>query len=420
MEKAISDVLPSRSTTTILFTTVFLDFLGFSIVLPYLWFYAQSLGASQFTYGLLVTSFGLMQFIFVPIFGRLSDRFGRRRILLLSLLGSGISFFIFGIASVLWLLFVARIVGGITDSTISVAQAYVADLVSEEKARLRFMGLIGAGIGLGFTVGPALGGVLSGLYGYAVPSLLASALAFSNFSLAYFRLPESRKNFVQTSGKKLVDVFSPLKSVVGNSRLRELFIVNFIGVAAFTFLDVSLAPWLQKDFLYGSFQVGLIFLYSSIVNVLTQAFLVPRLSKKYSTLAILTAGLVALSMSYLGLGLLASLPLLLVAGGFLTFGFGLISPSLSNLISINSGADEQGAELGVGQSLGFLAQAVTPVIASSIFSFGLRIGFNGLVFVAAALLNSIAFLLIRSFQKNQHLRASQKVPTEEVGIIPAN
>jgi len=408
---------PSRSTTAVLFTTVFLDFLGFSIVLPYLFFFAQSLGASQFTYGLLIASFGLMQFIFVPIMGRLSDRFGRRRILLISLLGSGISFFIFGLASVLWLLFLARIVAGIMDSTVSVAQAYVADLVLDEKNRLRFMGMIGAGIGLGFTVGPAVGGVLSSTFGYALPSFVASALAFSNLVLAYFKLPESKDRMLvrvkEDAKSRLFDVISPLKSAIANNKLQLLFAVNFIGFMAFTFLDVSLAPWLQKDFMFGALQVGLIFFYSSVVNVLTQAFLVPRLAKKYSTLTILTAGILSLSLSYLGLGLLASLPLLLVAGGFLTLGFGLISPSISNLISINSEPENQGTNLGVGQSLGFLAQAISPVLAASIFSFGLKIDINGLVFVAAAGINSVSLLLVRLFRNNQ----AKQIPTP---VLPTN
>jgi multidrug resistance protein len=403
---------PSRSTTLVLFTTVFLDFLGFSIVLPYLYFYAQSLGASPFIYGLLVTSFGLMQFVFVPIMGRLSDRFGRRRILLLSLLGSGISFFIFGFASVLWLLFAARIVGGITDSTVSVAQAYIADLVSEEKSRLKYMGMIGAGIGLGFTVGPAIGGVLSSLYGYALPSLIASALAFSNFALAYFRLPESHKvsSKIVRQRETLVDVISPLRKAFANRRLGLLFATNFVGVMAFTFLDVSLAPWLQKDFAFGSLQVGLIFFYSSVVNVVTQGFLVSKLSKRFSTITILLAGIVTLTIAYLGLGLLGSFPLLLVAGGVLTLGFGLITPSISNLISVNSGAEEQGANLGVGQSMGFLAQAIAPVIAASIFSFGLKIDFNGLVFVAAAIINILSLLLVMTFRANTR----KQVPPAEI------
>ena len=124
-----------------------------------------------------------------------------------------------------------------------------------------------------------------------------------------------------------------------------------------------------------------------------------------TTTAILIMGVMVLSLSYLGLGLLSSLPLLLVAGGFLTFGFGLISPSTSNLISVNSGADEQGANLGVGQSMGFLAQALSPVVAASIFSFGLHIDFNGLVFVAAAIINSLALVFVGTFRRKEKQRA---------------
>jgi DHA1 family tetracycline resistance protein-like MFS transporter len=148
---------------TVLFITVFLDLLGFTIVIPYLYFYAQSLGASEFTFGLLLTSYSLMQFIFTPIWGRLSDRYGRRPILLISLFGSGISLFMFGLASSIWLLFASRIVAGIMGSTINVAQAYVTDITAPD-ARMKSLGLLGAAFGLGFVLGPAIGGTLSGLY----------------------------------------------------------------------------------------------------------------------------------------------------------------------------------------------------------------------------------------------------------------
>jgi MFS family permease len=398
-------VARQRSTIAVLFMTVFLDFLGFSIVLPYLFFFAQGLGATQLTYGLLVTSFGLMQFIFVPVMGRLSDRFGRRRILLLSLFGSGISFLLSGLANTLGLLFLARSIAGIMNSTVSVAQAYVAD-VSSERARLRYMGIIGAGMGMGSVVGPAAGGVLSSLYGYAVPSFLASALAFLNLVMAFFRLPEpkdgSRDNL--TVKGALSGVHSLLRSGIFDQRMRLLYAINFASAMALTFLEVSLAPWLQRDFGFGAAQVSLVFIYAEIVNVATQAVLLQRIARYYSTRSILLIGLGVLSLSYLALGLFSSIPILLVAGGFLMLGFGLASPSVSSLISVNSASNSQGGNLGAGDSAGFLAQAISPVIATGIFSFGLGIDFTGLVFVVAAAVNS-ASLLVMLFGRIERVEA---------------
>jgi MFS transporter, DHA1 family, tetracycline resistance protein len=237
-----------------------------------------------------------------------------------------------------------------------------------------------------------------------VPSLLASLLAFSNLGIAYFRLPESRNKTGTTNHPfSIVDLASPLRKVISDRKLAPLFLTNFIGILAFTFLDVSLAPWLQRDFGFGSLQVGLIFFYTSIVNVLAQALLVPRLSKRMSTVSILLVGIAVLSLSYLGLGLLSYLPFLLITGGFLTLGFGLISPSINNLISVNSSEDEQGANLGVGQSMGFLAQALAPVIAATVFSFGLSIDFNGLVFVAAAVVNTVALGFVTTFRAREKI-----------------
>jgi multidrug resistance protein len=177
------------SRLAIIFLTIFIDLIGFGIVLPLLPFYAQDFGASPMIIGLLVAIHPGMQFVFGPIWGRLSDRVGRRPILLLGLVGSGLSYLLFGLATSLWWLLASRIMQGIAGANVPVAQAYIADSTDVEN-RTRGMGLVGAAFGLGFIAGPAIGGVLVN-FGYAVPGLFAAALSILNAGAAYFYLPES-------------------------------------------------------------------------------------------------------------------------------------------------------------------------------------------------------------------------------------
>ena len=178
------------SPLVIIFFTVFIDLLGFGIIIPLLPFYAEHYGASAFVVGLLSTSFSAAQFLFAPLWGRLSDRIGRRPVILIGLLGSALSYALFAIATSLPLLFVARTLAGIAGANIPTAQAFIADVTTPEK-RARGMGLIGAAFGLGFIFGPAIGGFLSH-WGYAAPAWFAAALSFANFAAALVLLPESR------------------------------------------------------------------------------------------------------------------------------------------------------------------------------------------------------------------------------------
>src|ERR671917_2048605 len=178
-----------RSPLAVIFVTVFIDLVGFGIVIPLLPFYASRLGASPLSIGLLFASYSVMQLVFSPVLGRLSDRHGRRPVLLLSLLGTALGFFILGFADTLALLFVGRVIDGVSGGNISTAQAYVADVTTPEN-RAKGMGLVGAAFGLGFIFGPAIGGTLS-LWGKSVPFIFAGCLALANAVLLYFALPET-------------------------------------------------------------------------------------------------------------------------------------------------------------------------------------------------------------------------------------
>jgi DHA1 family tetracycline resistance protein-like MFS transporter len=387
------DVSMNKPALSILFSVVFLDNLGFAIVFPYLFFFVQSLGANASVYGLLLASYSIMAFIFTPIIGRISDSHGRRRVLLVALFVSGCSYFIFGMAHVLWLLFAARMLAGTTAATVSVAQAYVAD-VTAEKIRLKYLGLLGAAAGVAFIVGPAIGGTLSGLYGFALPSFLASAIAFANLVSAYFKLPEpSRVNYDK---EKSAFTLSALKNVLRKKAISLLLITYCLFTIAFVFLQVVLPPWLEKIFRFHSLETGLLLFYVGAIVAITQAILLPRLSKKYSNYTLVMFGILALAFGFVVLGVIPNIYSLLLMSGVISFGLGIQIATLTTMISINAPREAQGGTLSLAQSLSGLSQSIAPAIATASFELGSSIGLNGLTFFISGLvaLSTIPLVLV--------------------------
>jgi multidrug resistance protein len=384
----------SRSTFGVLFLVVFLDNLGFAIVVPYLFFYVQSLGGSSFLYGVLLASYSLMSFIFTPFLARLSDRYGRRIILLIGLAISSLSYFVFGVANSIWILFLGRMMSGTTAATVPVAQAYVADVTTANQ-RLRYMGLLGAAAGIAFIFGPAIGGTLSSLFGYAVPSYLACALALGNFISAYFRLPEP----TSFNTKRAAISFRALLGVLRRGGIAILLAIYFLFFVSFVFLQTALSPWLQKVFGFQSLQTGLIFFYVGAISVFVQAILLPILSRKVNRLSLTLLGIIALAAGLLGLSELASLPLLFLFAAVIAFGFGMQIVTLNTLISLNTPKDAQGGALGVAWAIAGLAQTVSPVLAAETFSYGTSVGFDGVVFVVSAAVSVVTVPLVLIFKK---------------------
>ncbi len=392
--QAASGVSVSRSALGVLFSVVFLDNLGFAIVVPYLYFYVVALGGSPFLYGVLLASYALMSFVSTPFLARFSDRFGRRKILLLGLAISSFSYFIFGAANVIWLLFLGRMLSGTTAATVPVAQAYVADVTTPNQ-RLRYLGLLGAAAGIAFILGPAIGGTLSSLFGYAVPSFLASALAFTNLVSAYFLLPEPKSFNI----KKTVVSFRNLLNVLRKQKIALLLTIYFLFFVSFVFLQASLSPWLQRVFGFGAFQTGLVFFLVGGVSVFTQAILLPLLSKRFSRLTITLLGIAFFVVGLGALAVISNLALMLVVAVVFSFGFGIQYVTVNTLISLNSPENAQGGALGVAWAIAGLAQTVAPVLAASVFSFGVSAGFDGLAFVVSAIISVATVPLVLSFKK---------------------
>lgn len=388
---------PSRSALTILFLLVFLDNLGFAIVVPYLFFYVLALGGSAFLYGVLLASYSLMSFIFTPIVSRLSDRYGRRKILLTALAVSSLAYFVFGSANIIWLLFLGRMLSGTTAATVPVAQAYIADVTTPNN-RLRYMGLLGAAAGIAFILGPAIGGTLSNLFGYGIPSFLASALALTNLVLAYFRLPEPTSFNI----KKTVIPFNALLKVLRTRKIILLLTVYFLFFASFVFLQSVLSPWLMLVFGFGSLQVGLIFFFIGGASVSTQSILLPALSKKLSQLTLTILGIIVLTIGLVALVPVQNLAFLLIVAAVISFGFGTQIVTLNTLISINTPIDAQGGSLGVAWAIAGLAQTITPILATTAFTFGVSRGIDGLAFLVSAVISVATLPLVLNLKKIVH------------------
>jgi len=369
----------------IVFVTVFIDLLGFGIIIPLLPFYAQTFGATAFTVGLLATSFSLMQFIFAPIWGRLSDRVGRRPIILLGLLGSCFSYLGFGMASTLTSLFAARIFAGIAGANIPTAQAVVADLTTPEN-RAKGMGLVGAAFGLGFIFGPAIGGFLS-RYGYAVPAFFASGLSLANFAAAWFLLPETLKP--EHRAVERVGRIDALRAALARPHLPLLLLIGFLIVAAFSGYESTFALFAEQSYGFHASSIGYIFAFVGVVLVIVQGLLVGRAVKAFGEHHIVPASLAIVAVGLLMIPATRSVGALLVANGVMAVGMGFNNPALMSLISRYSAAEDQGGVLGLTQSLNSLARIVGPLWGGFAFD---RLGI-GMPYITSAAVMGIAALL---------------------------
>jgi len=373
----------ARLVLPILFVTVFIDLVGFGIIIPFLAYYVESFGARAAVVGLLMSSYSLAQFLFAPVWGRLSDRIGRRPILLLGLSGSVVGFTLFGLAGTLWLLFVGRVLMGIFGATIPTAQAAVADVTAPQD-RARGMGLIGAAIGLGFILGPALGGLLSNLSGglrvslfernpYALPCFASAALAALNLIAAAVFLPESLpRERRDTHLAERFSRFELLSRGLTDRRLRLLVLVYFLFMLGFTMMEATLTLFIERrigppDHAQLVRRVGYLFGFIGIIQVALQGGLVGRLARVFGERNLLVAGCVATALALAALPLTGSWAGIYGCSFGLAFGLGLSQPSVASLISRAAPVQTQGGALGVSQSAASLARVLGPAMGGALF-----------------------------------------------------
>ena len=371
-----------RSPLLVIFITVFIDLVGFGIVIPVLPFYAEGtkFGATPSQVGLLFASYSVMQLVFAPVLGRLSDKHGRRPVLLVSLLGTALGFLILGFATTLWMLFLGRIIDGISGGNISTAQAYIADVTTKEN-RAKGMGLIGAAFGLGFVFGPAIGGILS-RWGINVPFLFAGGLALANAVLLYFALPETvtpdhPARVSAASGRG----WNQLVAALRHPALASVMAIYFLGIVAFSMMTASFSLFMMFRLGYDAFHNGWVFAFVGVISAFIQGGLIGRLVKKFGEPVLVIVGAILFTASLVVVPFVKSstgLITILVIGAATSIGQALSAPTLSSLASKSASAAEQGSVLGVMQSVASLARAVGPSLAAVlIYSAAAHVGYDG-------------------------------------------
>lgn len=349
--------------------TVFIDLLGLGILIPVIPFIVRQFSDSALTVGLLSMSFALFQFFAAPLLGKLSDRHGRRPLLLISLFGSGIGYVLFGLAHSLTLLFVARVVDGITGGNISIAQAYIADVTAPEH-RSRNFGLLGAAFGLGFIIGPAIGGALSHYWGLAAPAFFAAALAFGNTLLGVFVLPETRPLEKRSQAKITLASINPVGNVlrgVRHEHLGAIFLAIFAFNVAFSGLQSNFSLFTLARFGWGPQQNAVLFSVIGICGALTQAVIMRRVTKTFRDQSIATVGLLIQTCAYIGVAFAHAPWLVFVTSSMTAVGVGITTPTLSGIVSNSVSDQEQGVMLGTVQSVAALTRIVGPLWAGFAF-----------------------------------------------------
>lgn len=346
----------------IIFITIFIDLVGFGIVIPLLTFWAEEFHATPLDIGLLVAVYSLMQFVFAPIWGNLSDRFGRRPILFITILGTSVGHLMIGLAGSLWMIYAGRILAGIMGGNLATAQAYIADVTTREN-RARGMGLFGMAFGLGFILGPSIAGVLS-KFGMHVPFLFAASLSLINAVLLYFILPEPQKHkpAVDTKRGRLAAFVDSLK----DSRFATITLDYFLLVTAFSMMTTSFAYFTLVKFGYDAEKTGYLLGFVGLLAAVVQGGVFGILAKRFGEVRITIAGCALLVLGLATVPYVSSasggLPVLLVGVAVFAIGNSLASPALTSLASKISSDAEQGQALGILQSAASLARVIGPLL----------------------------------------------------------
>lgn len=358
----------SRGSLTTLFAIVIVDLIGFGVVIPILPFYAESYGASATVLGLLLTSYAGMQFLFAPVWGRLSDRHGRRPVMLSTIAGTAVALTALGLAPTLVWVFAARIAGGMFGANISVASAYITDATREED-RTKYMGLLGASFAIGFILGPGIGGVLAP-YGYHVPLLVAAGLAGLNWVLAFFQLEESvdveaaEKATADRSRKPFVWPSSP--------RARWICVAYFVFVYSVSHLETVFAFLMMDQFGYDALHVAGILVLMGVIMAGIQGGAIRPLAKRFGERNLWIAGTLILAPCLAVVPFIHNVWILLMPLAASSVGRGLVHPSMLSLVSQAAGREERGLVMGAFQSSASLARVAGPFVAGALYDWRLE------------------------------------------------
>ena len=351
----------------VLFFTIFMDLMGFGLIIPILPIYAKELGATDAMVGLLGTSFSIMQFIFASFWGGLSDRYGRRPIMLASISIMVVAYLLFANATVLWLLFATRLLKGFGAANLSVAQAYISDIVPKEQ-RTKAFGIIGAAFGLGFIFGPSIGGIVNEYYGVSGVGYFAAGLSGINLLLAYFFLAETLKEPADS-----VNLFpNPFKDIFAFREVPEvnaLFTINFVYILGFSMMQITSTLLWAEHFGLSEMHIGYTFAYIGFLAVVIQGGLIGYFNSWFGERNLLLFGtlLVAVGLFFMPFVPTDQFYLELLCMTLLSFGNALLTPTVSSLLTSYAPKDAQGKILGTNQSVGSLARVVGPAVGGAVY-----------------------------------------------------
>jgi DHA1 family tetracycline resistance protein-like MFS transporter len=355
-----------RKNLALIFVFVFIDVLGFSLILPLLPYYAETFAATPTVVGLLLGANAVTQLISAPIIGRLSDRYGRRPMLILSIAGTVASFLMLGLANSLWMLFASRILDGLLGGNISLAQAYITD-VTDEKNRARGLGIIGASFGLGFIFGPALGGTLSGGGNYGRPALAAAALSALNLLSVLAWLPESlpsERRAEMAHSPRAAFTARALWEALNRPCVGPLLHVSLFYGLAFTVFQTIFSLFAQKRLGLDAQATSYVFTYVGLLIVAIQGGGMGLLTKRFSEKQLIFGGSVLLALSLLAWALTPTLWLLLVVLAPLALAGGVLNVAINAALTKSVYPEEVGGTLGLSAALGSLDRVISPIVGA--------------------------------------------------------
>ncbi len=387
----------------ILFVVVFVDLLGFGMVIPVMPRYAAELGAPTAWIGLLLTGYSAMQFFFAPIWGRLSDRLGRRPVLLASIGMTAVGFVGYSLAPSFGWLLASRLFAGAATANLAIARAYVADVTTPEN-RSKGMGLIGASFGLGFILGPALASWLSH-YALAAPGYAAAALSLVNLVAAWFILPEPSQRTVAARRPR----FEALTGELRHPGIRRLLLTSFISILAFAALEATFSLFAKDVFQLDQSHVGYVFAYIGVLAVVMQGGLIGPLTRRFGEARLLVAGLALQAVTFALLPYVGSVGGMLAVLAPMSIGSGLTQPSLSSLLSRMARKDDQGGTLGIGESASAMGRIIGPEAGTFTYS---HVSF-AFPYVAGGVLMAMAALVAATLRRAPIDEAAQAAPAKE-------
>jgi MFS family permease len=391
------------------FLIVLVDVFGMTLVIPLLAIYAETFHATPLQATMLVSVYAACQLISGPVIGHVSDRVGRKPMLLISQVGTFIGFIVMARAQALWMLYLARVLDGATAGNLSLAQAYISDH-TEPSQRAKSFGLIGIAFGVGFFIGPSLTGYLSAKYSINTPIYLAAVMSATSILCTATLLKGGTQSHHAFDDREAALHWRTYAKYFGRPGLRERLLQFLFFITSFSLFISGFALFAERRFTYqgrpfGPREIGYIFGYVGFLGIILQGGLIGRLVKRFGELALVAAGFIALVIGYFGLGIASSFTLLMLTGTLAAFGNGVIRPALTSLITQQAGRQEQGAVLGITQSLMSMASIVAPVVgglliekqmlkewawaAAGLAAVGVALSREGLPFYATASADSI-------------------------------